>query len=497
MQGAASWRARRLNLRLCLLALVAGLLVGPLPAAAERPHGSVLAWGCDFSDFGQCSVPAAAGSGVAAIAAGDFHSVALTKAGSVVAWGCGSGRDLGQCSVPAAAQSGVTAIAAGGYHTLALKSDGSLVAWGCGVLNWGQCSVPPDAGHGVAAIAAGFSDSLALTKEGRVVAWGCGGDNTGQCIVPATAQSGVTAIAGGLYHSLALRSDGSVVAWGCPGGTSTVPPQPSDYGQCAVPAAAQSGVTAIAAGFYQSLALKSDGSVVAWGCGSSGGFNQDFGQCSVPAEAGSGVKAIAAGIYHSLALKDGRVLAWGCRGGAGVCTLPPTATSGVTAISANGHSLALSDPLEQTITVTVHAPATAIDTQSFTVAASSSSGLPVAYSSSGACSSAGATFTMTSSTGTCQVKYDQPGGGAYDTAPQVVESVEARPQPCMVPKVVGKQLRSAKQAIARSHCRTGKVRSAYSAKRKKGIVIAQSRRPGNVLPASSKIDLVVSRGRRR
>jgi len=40
------------------------------------------------------------------------------------------------------------------------------------------------------------------------------------------------------------------------------------------------------------------------------------------------------------------------------------------------------------------------------------------------------------------------------------------------------------------------VRSAYSKKRKKGIVVAQSRRPGKVLPTGSAIDLVVSRGRR-
>jgi beta-lactam-binding protein with PASTA domain len=36
-----------------------------------------------------------------------------------------------------------------------------------------------------------------------------------------------------------------------------------------------------------------------------------------------------------------------------------------------------------------------------------------------------------------------------------------------------------------------------SRKRLKGIVISQSRRPGLVLPASSKINLIVSRGRRR
>jgi alpha-tubulin suppressor-like RCC1 family protein len=83
---------------------------------------------------------------------------------------------------------------------------------------------------------AGFTTPLIA---GTVVAWG---DNTdGQTTVP-SGLGGVTAIAGGAYHSLALKSDGTVVAWGNP---SSVP---GDL----------SGVTAIAAGGFHSLALKSE-----------------------------------------------------------------------------------------------------------------------------------------------------------------------------------------------------------------------------------------------
>ena len=43
-----------------------------------------------------------------------------------------------------------------------------------------------------------------------------------------------------------------------------------------------------------------------------------------------------------------------------------------------------------------------------------------------ACSNTGATFTMTSGTGTCSVKYDQAGDANYNAAPQVTETVNAQ-----------------------------------------------------------------------
>jgi alpha-tubulin suppressor-like RCC1 family protein len=68
-----------------------------------------------------------------------------------------------------------------------------------------------------------------------------------------------------------------------------------------VPAAAKSGVVAIAAGFAHSLALKDDGSVVAWGCRGPA----DSAPCQVPARAANGVLAIAAGVGYGLAIESG------------------------------------------------------------------------------------------------------------------------------------------------------------------------------------------------
>ena len=71
--------------------------------------------------------------------------------------------------------------------------------------------------------------------------------------MPLSAQSNVIAIAAGANHSVALKTDGSVLAWG-----------DNTYRQARVPVAAQSGVTAIAAGYGHTVVLKSDGSVLAW-----------------------------------------------------------------------------------------------------------------------------------------------------------------------------------------------------------------------------------------
>jgi hypothetical protein len=82
---------------------------------------------------------------------------------------------------------------------------------------------------------------------------------------------------------------------------------------------------------------------------------------------------------------------------------------------------------DQTITVTTHAPASAVYNTQFTVAATGGgSGNPVTFSSAGACSNSGDTFTMTSGTGTCSVKFDQAGDANYNAAPQVVETVNAQ-----------------------------------------------------------------------
>jgi hypothetical protein len=115
--------------------------------------------------------------------------------------------------------------------------------------------------------------------------------NLGQSHVP-DGLSNVVAIAAGGFHSLALRDDGTVIAWGS-----------NDSGQ-AHPPADLVGVQAVAAGWYHSLALKEDSTVLAWGSNANR-------QTSVLAGL-SDVVRIASGWQHNLALQaDGTLWAWG------------------------------------------------------------------------------------------------------------------------------------------------------------------------------------------
>jgi hypothetical protein len=80
----------------------------------------------------------------------------------------------------------------------------------------------------------------------------------------------------------------------------------------------------------------------------------------------------------------------------------------------------------QSIVFTASPPATAAFKTSFTVVATGgASGNAVTYTSSGACSNSGATYTMTRGSGTCSVIANQAGNANYAAAPQVTLTATA------------------------------------------------------------------------
>jgi hypothetical protein len=88
---------------------------------------------------------------------------------------------------------------------------------------------------------------------------------------------------------------------------------------------------------------------------------------------------------------------------------------------------------DQTITITTPAPSVVDNNQSFNVAASSDSGLPVAITASDDCGGSGsgsAPITVTiaqGSDGTCTVHYNQVGNDNYKSATEKTESPQVRP----------------------------------------------------------------------
>jgi len=175
----------------------------------------------------------------------------------------------------------------------------------------------------VVAVSAGHEFSLAMKADGTVWAWGRNtngqlGDGTiFQRTTPVKigGLGGVVAIAAGAYHSLALKADGTVWAWGSNGAGQIGDGTTSSQRNAPVQVAGIGGVTAIAAGSYHSLAVKSDGSVWAWGNNGSGQLGDgSTTNRNTPVQVAdlTGAVAVAGGSYHSLAVKtDGTVWAWG------------------------------------------------------------------------------------------------------------------------------------------------------------------------------------------
>ena len=160
-----------------------------------------------------------------------------------------------------------------------------------------------DAGRYQVLAANAFGTTQSAEAELRLdplVVWGAWQDPYphcgGQAAHPPPGLTEVVAAAGGYYHTLALRADGTVVASGYEEGCGA-------SGATLVPAGL-SNVVAVAAGGYHSLALKADGTLAAWG---DLGWNQMH---QPPAL--SNVVAIAVKDELDVALlADGRVVSWG------------------------------------------------------------------------------------------------------------------------------------------------------------------------------------------
>ncbi len=224
----------------------------------------------------------------------------------VVAWGDNM---YTQCEVPSGLRN-VVALAGGSRHSMVLHSNGTVSAWGENSV--GQTNIPNGLTN-VLGIDAGTFHNIVVHSNGTVTAWGkwwtesypdstvdpyngIDKDTSENVSVP-SGLTNIIAVAAGNNHDLALRADGTVVAWGIGASSYTTVP------------AGLTNVVAISAGYTHNVALLSDSTVVAWG--ESYDDERHWGVTNVPVGL-SNVVAISAGAFHTLALKsDGSVVAWG------------------------------------------------------------------------------------------------------------------------------------------------------------------------------------------
>ncbi len=178
-----------------------------------------------------------------------------------------------------AAASGGT-VSAWGYNGYGAIGNGTFSSEGC------ICVDTPVPVVGLSevteAVGGRETHALAVLADGTAKSWGdnaygqLGTGTTSNRYLPGAVAglTNVVAVAGGEFHSLALLSNGTVMAWGRNqfgqlGLGSTVGPQTCGKGAPCSTTPVQvpgiSGAVAVAAGDHFSLALLSNGTVMAWG----------------------------------------------------------------------------------------------------------------------------------------------------------------------------------------------------------------------------------------
>jgi hypothetical protein len=257
---------------------VTAVVAGDGTSGVVRSDGSFGLWGGEGD--GRLRFPKVYGKPVRKVVMGGSRGAILNCDGTVEGW---SWRYQFPATPPAGL-TGVVDVAVTEVATLALREDGTLVGWGSSQA--GVPTPPPDLGP-VRQFAVNDHNVVALLSDGSVRCWGS--NSNGECDVPSD-MGPVVAVEAGVSASYALMADGTVRHWGSP---------------VDAPPAGLTDVQKLSTYLRHVLALRTDGTVVAFG-----GYNT-YGERTVP-EGLRDVVDVAAGSTHSMALRaDGSIVYWG------------------------------------------------------------------------------------------------------------------------------------------------------------------------------------------
>ncbi len=222
-------------------------------------------------------------------------------------------------------------IAAGGSHSMWIKLDGTLWGWGENgageVGDWTDVDKWSPVQVGTAtnwkSVSSGDASTLAIRTDGTLWAWGANGNGylgdgtTTERWTPV--QIGTDTdwkqVSIGASHTLAVKSNGTLWSWGSDGAGQLGNGAVSGDQWSPVQIGAATNWAKVFAGTDFSLALKTDGTLWAWGSNTTGqlGIGNVLDQVS-PVQVGTATDwtEFEAGAYHTVALKtDGSLWAWG------------------------------------------------------------------------------------------------------------------------------------------------------------------------------------------
>ena len=175
------------------------------------------------------------------------------------------------------------------------------------------------------AASAGDRFSVAVGADGSLWSWGLndhgqlgiGGSGGTQSVLPVKVGSQAwTTASAGTTHALGVAADGTLWAWG-DNSTGELGTAPSNLASSDLPVLVDAGTgwTSVAAGDGYSLALRSDGTLWAWGSNTAGQLGDGTTtEHDTPEQVGAGTtwSSVSAGALHAVARRsDGTIWAWG------------------------------------------------------------------------------------------------------------------------------------------------------------------------------------------